>query len=183
MKTNIIWTTLFLFFLLGCGISKKPNALKDFKFKVNNEILTNFDFTLLEKIDTNDFTNVFSPDGIHSVNFCGIFVGRSIDPIKAHELLKDYKPMSEFNIDNFNQSYKDLNKLSIIPDIKDTLVIPKDYLSKKVMLYLKKEKSGIFLNENYFDYFDHHSHNYHGYSVGAIIDEDFNRIVYWLIIK
>ncbi|MFQ6603197.1 hypothetical protein [Flavobacterium sp. C3NV] len=183
----------FIFLILfGCNDSRKINAYRDFSNEISAEV--NSQFLINDKqINESDIMHIRYPYSIEAEGFCGVFIGKSYSKDeydkKVLKIQKEYKEIipSRDNcikyIPNENINSCNLCNEKILPNVNDSLIIPKNYLSKNIFFFIKNEMKGIYLKEKYDKYFKSNQNIYHGYSIGVVIDNDKKTIIDWLIIK
>jgi hypothetical protein len=177
----------------GCMSTKKNNAYKEFKSQILEEASKNFPLKGDAEIENSEFLIINYPATIDTLRFCGIFIGKSYSDKNFKKSVKiihkEYKKivLSEQRclkyIPENNISKKGLCNEIILPNVTDSLIVPNRFLSDNVSYYIKNEKKGNFLETKYSQFYKSNHDFYHGYSSGAVVDNDSNKIVYWLIIK
>jgi hypothetical protein len=191
MKTMYIY--LLLLVLFGCNSTKKVKSFADFKSQIMDEAYKNASVDNY-RIENSDYLYIYHPYGIYNNGFCAVFSTISYSKkefdIEEEKIKTTYKYIStkkeiciKYIPEEGDYMKKEICNEKLLPNINNSLVVPKDLLSDNVSFYIKTESNGIFLKKEYAQFFKSKFNHYHGYSSGAIIDNKNLKILYWLIIK
>lgn len=147
MRIIFLWFSIFSIFIFGCK-SKRQVYYNEFKKDINIEIFQKF--PLSEKqVVYNDELKIFFPNGMSSLNYCGIVVSnqliKSDIEMEIKLLLKKYKSLKNINFTSSSKLYFEDDTLSYNID---TFFISKEYLQHIDHIFLINGKSGYFFNSD-----------------------------------
>lgn len=183
---------LFLLILLSCHRDDKMKAYKNFSNQINEDILLTHPFDKKEIIERSDFLTVFYPDAIDAHEFAGVIFGRSFTDsefmMELEQINKDFTKvyLSDsicHKIIPYGIAQEECLELKLIPNVNDTLLLPKDYIIGESMYYIIGYKKGEWLSPAYSNYYAKNTKDYHGYTTGVIANIAAKSLVYWLLIE
>lgn len=192
MRNNIIIQLIILsginLFLSECNTSKKIKEYENFKSQITETATENLPLKNKKDIERSSFMIIHYPDAMYVNRFSGVFIGINYNTIEfKNKLHQIEKVFDKIPTDNKLIKYipsLDINNNNdiILPNIKNDIIIPNNFLSNNVVFYRKKQLKGNFLNEDNTKYYKISKNLYHGFSSGVVVDNTKKEIVYWFLI-
>lgn len=190
MKKILMFLLLSLA-LVSCQSTEKVRAFNNFCNQIDADILLNLPFSKNELLNKSDFLILFYPDAIEAHGFAGVIAGQKydesdfmieFDQIDSKFIKLNVTDTPCYKIIPGDTNIKDSLELKLVPNVNDSLLLPKEFAVGENVFYILSCKKGEYLSPSYKNYFKNNGMEYHGYTIGLIANKAKKSLVYWLLI-